>query len=243
VNAVYFHTISSFFRSPFKVLSVALFILILNLFLWVIPSSSILDFGFADLSLFFSTVPFIFLIFIPSLFMNFVVEDFENGMSDWLFSKPLTPLNYWLGHVLSGLTIIFLFLILSLSSYFSIYFLASNIGEIDHLQIISSYFGIWVLALVFTAISTFASSISKNQSGAFLLSVLLCYFFLAIPSFISELPILVGNADYILKYFSLDSHLEILSRGIVEMKSLIYFATLIVLFSFFAIRNIEKRLR
>ena len=242
MKAIYLHSLSKFLRSPYRMLSLALFVFILHLFLWVIPSSSVLAYGFADLSLLFSTVPFVLMIFIPSLFMNFVVEDFESGKSDWLFSKPLSTIEYWVGHFLSGLTIVLIFLLLSSTSYYSIHSLSSDIGVVDHSQIISSYFGMFLLAVVFASISTFSGAVSKNQAGAFLLSVLLCYSLFAIPSLFSELAQFSGNGDYLLRYLSLNTHLEILSRGIFELRTLIYFISLSVLFSFFTVINIKKKL-
>lgn len=243
MKAIYAQMLSSFFSSPFRITSIAIFIVILNLFLWLIPSTSILDFGFADLSLLFNTLPYIMMVFIPSIFMSFVVEDFEKGTSDWLFSKPLSPGAYWGGHFMGGITIVFIFLLLTLTCYYSIARLALQADAIDHLQILGSYIGILLLSAVFAAISTFAASLSKSQAGAFLLAVLLCYSLFALPSLISDLPALSGGVDYVIRHFSLDTHLAVLARGILELRTIIYFTSLIFLFSILSLNNIQNRLK
>ncbi len=242
MRAIYTQSLSNFLKSPFRMVSIGLFILILNLFLWLIPSSSILEFGFADLSLLFRTIPYILMLFIPSIFMNLVVEDFENATSDWIFSKPVSALTYWGGNIFGGLTIVLFFLLLTITSYYSIQMLASNIGVIDHKQIWASYFGLVLLSLVFISISSMSSSVSKNQAGAFLLAVILCYSLYSLPGLLSSMPVFSGGMDYSLKYFSLDTHLEILSRGILEIRTVIYYLSLTGLFSFLTIFYIKKRL-
>ena len=243
MKAIFIHKLSSFLRSPFQMISFAILLVILNLFLWILPSSSILSFGFADLSTLYFTIPYIFIILIPSIFMGFCVADFNQGTSDWLFSKPLSPLKYWMGHFMAGIFVILLFIILTITSFISVYSLASESGQMDISQIGASYFGVFLLALLFGSISTFASSISKSQAASFLLAVLICYTCYAVPGLLSDLPIFYGSVDYLLNYFSIDTHIEVLARGILELRTLIYFISMTFLFATLSIWTVQNKLR
>ena len=231
-----------FISSRFYIASIALFLVLLNFFLWMQPETSILDFGFADLSALFYYVPLVFIFFIPSSLMSFAVDDFNGGASDFIFSKPVSPTSYFFGYYLAAGFIVLFFLFLTLSSLYSIYTLVLADSFIDFKQIFASYFGLLLAGLVFITLSCFAAVHSRNQAGAFLFGVLLCYCFFSLPSLISELPFFDGGVAYNIQYFSLDKHLEVLGRGILEFRTLFYFVSIILLFSFLSIQRLKSRL-
>ncbi len=53
--------IISYFSSLVAYVTIGVFLLVLGLFLWVFPESSILDYGYAGLDSLFSTAPFLFM--------------------------------------------------------------------------------------------------------------------------------------------------------------------------------------
>jgi len=136
--------------------------------MWFQPQTSILDFGYADLSVLFQYLPLILLIFIPSALMHFLVEDVNSGTIDFLFSKPISDLQYWAGYFIGAFLIVFLILVLSLFTIVTLEKLALVDAELDYLQFAASYIGVTLLALVFIALSIFAATIANNTSGAFL---------------------------------------------------------------------------
>jgi len=210
--------------------------------MWFQPQTSILDFGYADLSVLFQYLPLILLIFIPSALMHFLVEDVNSGTIDFLFSKPISDLQYWAGYFIGAFLIVFLILVLSLFTIVTLEKLALVDAELDYLQFAASYIGVTLLALVFIALSIFAATIANNTSGAFLLGVILCYIFYAIPGLMSEMPAFSNGLDYDIEYFGLSHHLDIMSRGILPLRSIIYFLSLTFFFSYFSVRNLKKRI-
>jgi len=225
-----------------KIFSLGLIVVILNIFIWVLPTSSILEYGYADLTMLFETLPYAIMFLIPSITMNLVVEDFEKGTSELLFSKPLSIYSYWWAAFVSGTLIILLFLGLTFTSYFSITHIKSSTGIIDRGQIMASYLGIFFISMVFLVIGLFCSSFSKSQTAAFLISIISCYSIYVLPGYLSEVEQFSGGIDYFMNYLSLDTHYYTLGKGILEVKSICYVVSLILLFSAFGIRKIHFRL-
>ena len=243
MNAIFTNSLMSYFTSFVKMIALALLVTIVNIFMWVLPSTSILDYGYADLTMLFITLPYILIFFVPSMTMDSVVSDFQMGTSELLFSKPLSISSYWWAHFLSGAFIVAIFVLLTCSSYYSIVMLKSESGIIDHGQIFASFLGIFLLALVFISLSLFCSSFSKTPTAGFLTSIILCYVIYVLPGYLSEVGIFAGHIDYFLKYLSLDTHFYTLGKGMLEVKSVIYFGSIVALVSMLGIRNIMNRLR
>ncbi len=241
--AIFIKDIASYFSSFYKVGSLALLLIVLNIFLWLIPSYSILEYGYADLGLLFELLPFVLLFLIPSMTMDLFVDDFDKGTSDLLFSKPVPIWKVWSGHFLFVLFLVILFLALTLTCCYTIYQIKAESGIIDGGQIFASYMGVLFIAVAFLALSLFCSSFSKSQAGAFLLSVVFCYCFYALPGLMSDLPVFHGGWDYWIKHFSVDTHFYTLGKGLFEVKSLLYILSLVALFSFYGVRNISWRMR
>jgi len=233
---------ASYFSSIYKVVSLAFLLVILNIFLWLFPSYSILEYGYADLTPLFETLPFVLLFLIPSATMDLIVDDFDKGTSDLLFSKPIPIWKVWSGHFIFVLVLVILFLSLTLTSYFTILQIKVDSGIIDQGQIFASYLGVFLIAIAFLALSLFCSSFSSNQTSAFLLSVVLCYFFNTLPGLIADLPSFQGIHEYCIKHFSLDTHFYTLGKGLFELRSLAYIISLVAFFSFCGIRNISMRM-
>ena len=84
MRAIIYKNIVSYFSSFMKIFSLGLIVVILNIFIWVLPTSSILEYGYADLTMLFETLPYAIMFLIPSITMNLVVEDFEKGTSELL---------------------------------------------------------------------------------------------------------------------------------------------------------------
>lgn len=238
--ALIIHDISSYFSSFIRVIGMALLVVILNVFLWVLPDSSILEYGFADLTMLFETLPYILIFLVPSITMNHIVDDFQQGRSELLFSKPIGIWTYLSSHFISTILICLVFLALTLTSYISIVQLKSEIGIIDGGQIWGAYLGMFLITIVFVGIGLMCSSISKSQAGAFLLSIIICYSVLVLPGYTSELGGFSGGLDYVLSYFSLDAHVDTLGRGLLEFRTIVYCMSLIAftgLCSYITLRN------
>lgn len=215
--------ISSYLSSLVAYVTIGVFLVVLGLFLWVFPESSILDYGYAGLDSLFSTAPYLFMFLIPAITMRSLAEERREGTFELLLTRPLTDWQIVLGKYFASLLIILFALLPTLVYYYSVYVLGNPQGNIDTGAVIGSYIGLFLLGAAFAAIGLFASSISKNQIIAFTIAVFLCFFFY---SGFDSLSQILSLQSLTLEDFGITSHYQSVSRGVLDTRDLVYFIIL-----------------
>src|SRR5471030_2441569 len=99
--------IVSFLSSLVAYVTIGVFLLVLGLFLWVFPQSSILDYGFAGLDSLFSTAPYLFMFLIPAITMRSLAEERKEGTFELLLTRPLTHFQIVLGKYFAAVILVF----------------------------------------------------------------------------------------------------------------------------------------
>jgi len=86
--------ISSFLSSLIGYVVVAVFLIVIGLFLWIFNiGTNVLDNGFASLSNLFNIAPWVFMFLIPAITMRSFSEEKRTGTIELLFTMPLTDLE------------------------------------------------------------------------------------------------------------------------------------------------------
>lgn len=222
--------IHQFFSSLTGYITLALFLLVNAIYLFVLKDSNIFDFGYATLVSFFDFAPWIFIFLIPALSMRSFSDEYRAGTFEILQTRPLSKWQIVLGKYLSVLFVILIALIPTFLYVITIHSLSSS--GIDGGAIAGSYIGLFFLAAVFAAISIWCSSLTANAVIAFLLSAFACIILYFGFSAISKLPVFTGNADYYIEMPGIDFHYKSISRGVIDTRDIIYFLSVIFLFLF-----------
>lgn len=221
--------LSVYLSSLVAYITIIVFLVVLSLFLWVFPDTSILEYGYASLESLFNITPFLFMFLIPALTMRSLAEERKEGTFELLASKPLTDWDIVLGKYFATLAIAFLALLPTSIYYYTVYNLGTTLGNIDSGGVVGSYIGLFLLGGAFTAIGIFCSSITKNQIIAFALSVFLCFFTFSGFDSISNI-ISLQEADWLLISLGINEHYQSMSRGVLDTRDLMYFLSFIALF-------------
>nr|WP_255563738.1 gliding motility-associated ABC transporter permease subunit GldF [Mucilaginibacter rivuli] len=208
-------------------ITIGVFLLVMGLFLWVFPDSSILDYGYSGLDSLFSTAPYLFMFLIPAVTMRSLAEERKEGTFELLATRPLTDWQIIAGKYLACLLIVLFALAPTLIYYYTVYTLGNPVGNIDTGAVIGSYIGLFLLGSSFTAIGIFASSITNNQIIAFTVAVFLSFF--AFSGF-DSLSGLLSLQNYALQDFGINEHYQSISRGVLDTRDLIYFLSFIAVF-------------
>jgi ABC-2 type transport system permease protein len=236
--------IISYLSSLVAYVTIGVFLLVLGLFLWVFPDSSILDYGYAGLESLFSTAPYLFMFLIPAITMRSLAEERKEGTFELLFTRPLKDWEIVLGKYFACLLIVLFALLPTLVYYFSVSTLGTPQGNIDSGAVIGSYIGLFLLGAAFAAIGLFASSITKNQIIAFTVAVFLCFFFY---SGFDSLSQLLSLQELGLQSLGITQHYQSVSRGVLDTRDLVYFILLAGIFTwltlFVLIKQRQKELR
>ncbi|MCC8424027.1 gliding motility-associated ABC transporter substrate-binding protein GldG [Mucilaginibacter sp. UR6-11] len=219
--------ITTYLSSLVAYVTIGVFLLVLGLFLWVFPDSSILDYGYAALDSLFGTAPYLFMFLIPAITMRSLAEERKEGTFELLLTRPLTDLQIILGKYLAAVILVLFALLPTLTYYYSVYTLGSPQGNIDSGAVIGSYIGLFLLGAGFAAIGLFASAITKNQIIAFTIAVFLCFFFYSGFDSLSGLLSLQNTG---IQGLGINDHYQSISRGVLDTRDLAYFIILIAVF-------------
>lgn len=228
--------ITSYLSSLVAYVTIGVFLLVLGLFLWVFPDSSILDYGYAGLDSLFNTAPYLFMFLIPAITMRSLAEERKEGTFELLFTRPLTDWQIVLGKFFACVLLVLFALIPTLVYYYSVWVLGNPQGNIDTGAVIGSYIGLFLLGAGFAAIGLFASSVSKNQIIAFTIAVFLSFFFY---SGFDSLSTLLSLQNLGLQHLGITEHYQSISRGVLDTRDLGYFVCLSAVFIWFTLLTIK----
>lgn len=234
--------INSFLNSLIGYIVIIVFLLAISLFVWVFPGSefSIPEAGYANIDPLFIITPWVYMFLIPAITMRLFAEERKSGTIELLLTRPLTELQIVLAKYLGGVFLVLISLIPTLLFYFSVYKLGVTPGNIDTGSMWGSYIGLLLLGAVFVSIGVFASATTDNQVIAFIIAVFLSFFIYAGFDSISTL-LGSGPAANIVYQLGINAHYSSMSRGVLDTRDLIYFFSLIVLFTMLSRTVLESR--
>lgn len=227
---LYRKELAGFFSSLIGYLTIAVFLVLTGLMLWVLRSDfNILDYGYASLEGLFLVGPFLYLFLIPAITMRSLAEERRTGTIEMLMTRPLSDWTIVFAKFLASWTLVLISLLPTLVSYVSVYTLGDPVGNIDTGAVAGSYIGLLLLGGAFVAIGLFCSSLTSNQIVSFILAALLCA--VAYLGFESVYNMgIFGGGDLFVKKLGLRHHYESMSRGVVDTRDVVYFLCVMALF-------------
>ena len=114
-----------------------------------------------------------------------------------------------------------------------------SIGNLDLGAVVCGYLGLFLMSASYISIGLWASSITRNQIVAYLLSLLIGLFFHLLFGIFSTG--LQGFGGRLFSSLSMREHFDSISRGVLDSGDLIYFFSLIVLGLFLSEISLAKR--
>lgn len=192
--------------------------------------------GSASLKPFFSVAPWLLFILIPALSMRSLSEEKKSNTIEVLMTLPLSEQAIAMAKLLSLLTITAITLFLTLS-------LPVVLGFISTLyipEIVVGYIGLVLLSTLYLSFSLYVSTKVSNQIASFSISTIILFLLTTLSSdFLANL--LPKAAQDILIFGSPLLHLDNFVKGVVDLRSLSYFAALIMLFFTLTVTELKKR--
>ncbi len=201
-----------------------------GLMLWVLKSDfNILDYGYAGMDGLFLIGPFLYLFLIPAITMRTFAEERRGGTIEMLMTRPLSDWTIVWAKFLAAWTLVFISLLPTLVCYFSVYSLGYPVGNIDTGSVFGSYIGLLLLGGAFVAIGLLCSALTSNQIVSFIAAAALSS--VAYLGFESLYHMeLFGSGDLFVKSLGMMDHYESISRGVVDTRDVLYFASVMALF-------------
>jgi ABC-2 type transport system permease protein len=222
--AVFRRELRSYFATPVAYVFILIFLLLTNSFAFYL--GNFYARGQADLAAFFTYHPWLFLFLVPALSMRLWAEERKSGSIELLMTLPLTPGQAILGKFLAA----WAFTCLAIALTFPMWITVNYLGAPDNGAILAAYFGSMLMAGGFLAVGSCISATTRNQVVAFILSVVACLllllagFPLVLDIFSSWAPQALTDAIASLSFLT---HFESLSKGVIDLRDLVYFGLLI----------------
>lgn len=222
--AVYRRELLSYLTTPTAYVFVAVFLFSIGLFTFQI--GGFFETRRADLTPFFAFHPWIFMVFLPAVAMRLWAEESRSGAIELLMTLPAPTWSLVLGKFLAAWTIAAAALVLTLPLWAT----ANALGSPDNAAIFTAYLASLLMAGAYIAIGSVMSALTQAQIVAFVLSVLMSFLLTALG-----LPLVLdffsgfisGGVAEAIARFSILHHFDAAQRGVVEFRSVFYFASLI----------------
>ncbi|NBW32803.1 MAG: gliding motility-associated ABC transporter permease subunit GldF [Cytophagia bacterium] len=231
---------NGFLNSLVAYIAMVVFLLITGLFIWVFPDYSILEFGYAQLDQLFVIGPWVLMFLVPAVTMRFFSEEKRSGTAELLFTRPVSTTGVVLGKFLAGWALVLFSVLPTLCYVAALYYLAEPVGNLDLGGIAGSYLGLILLGGVFAGIGTWASAVTEHPVVSFVLGVFLCFFMYAAFDSLRFLP-LPNTALLVIEQLGIGAHFESMSKGVVDLRDLVYFASVAMFFLFWTRTVLDQR--
>ena len=227
--AVFRRELRGYFNTPLAYIFIVIFLFLTGIFTFYLGSFFIR--GQADLKPFFNFHPWLYLFLVPAIAMRLWAEERKSGAIELLLTLPVSLWSTVLGKFLAA----WAFIIIALSLTFPMWITVDYLGQPDHGVIIASYLGSILMAGSYLAIGSCISATTKNQVIAFVVSVVICFLFtvsgapIVLDFFAAWAPQPLLNA---IASFSFLTHFNAIQNGVIDLRDLIYFVSLILLWLF-----------
>ncbi len=170
----------------------------------------------------------------PALTMRVFAEERRSGTIEALLTAPVTPAGVVTGKYLAMLTTYFAMWLPTL-----LYILIlRNTGQIDWRVVGSSYLGVFGVGAGYLAVGTLMSAMTKSQLTAFVLTVLVQFglFILGIGEYVFDAGLLRDISSHV----SVLSQMDEMSKGVVDLRRLVFDGSLVGLPLFVTVRVVDS---
>lgn len=170
----------------------------------------------------------------------FALEKFS-GTYETLMTTPVRDTEVVLAKFSAALAFYVVMWLPALACIFVIRRFAGDASPVDWGLIGTTYLGLLLLGCLFLAIGCLASSLTRIQTVAAMLTFLCCASLLLLAYLASQSPVLPEWQAAVLSQFALSDHMLDFTRGVVDTRTVVFYVSLTALFLYAALRVTESR--
>lgn len=215
--------IALFFASAIAYLFLAAFAAVtLFTFFW---SEAFFARNIADVRPLFEWMPLLLIFLASTLTMRLWSEERRTGTLEHVLTQPVPLWHFVAGKFLGCLSLLLIALAITLPLPITV----SILGDLDWGPVWAGYLATLLLGAAYLSIGLFVSARSDNQIVSLISAVALCGIFYLLGS--KAITDFVGNtAGEWLRLFGTGSRFESITRGVIDVRDLYYYVSLIVVF-------------
>ena len=214
----------SYFTTPVAYVFIVIFLLLAGILTFYM--GGFFEREQADLAPFFFFHPWLYLILVPAISMRLWAEERKTGTIELLLTLPISTGQAVLGKFLAA----WVFTAVALFATTPIWITVNYLGNPDNGVILAAYIGSLLMAGGYLAIGSCISAVTSNQVIAFVVSLVACLAFI-LAGLPAVLDIFTGWAPQAVidtvSSFSFMTHFNSISKGVIDLRDLIFFGSLI----------------
>ena len=218
--------LGAYFTSPLAYIFIVIFLLLCGFFTFFVGGFAMFRRGEAVLDhSFFDWHPWFYLFLVPAVGMRLWAEERRVGTIELLLTMPITAWQAIVGKFLAS----WLFLALALALTFPLVITVNYLGSPDKGVILTTYFGSWLLAGAYLAITCITSALTRSQVVSFIISVVVCLFLIlaGYPPVIDSLQEVAPSLVDMVTSFSVMTHFEGFQKGVLDLRDVLFFLSVI----------------
>lgn len=216
LGAIYRRELAGYFGQPVAYIVITAYLLMCG---WFFVSGVFLV-GQADVRGYLEVAPTILLFFAPALTMRLLAEEWKNGTMELLLTLPVRDVDVVLGKYLAAFTVLVVAQALTLSYPLTV----GMLGDVDGGAVATGYLGLLLLGGTFLAVGLLASALTASQVVAFIVGFFVCFGLFLLGK---VLPFLPAPLVPVLDHLAVDGHFANLTKGVVDSRDLLYFASVV----------------
>ena len=215
--------ISLFFSSPIAYLFLAAFAgVTLFTFFW---GEAFFARNIADVRPLFEWMPLLLIFLASTLTMRMWSEERRSGTLEYVLTQPVPLWHFVVGKFLGCVALLVVALAITLPLPITV----AILGDLDWGPVLAGYLATLLLGAAYLSIGLFVSSRSDNQIVSLITAVALCGFFYLLGS--KAITDFFGTAaSEWLRLLGTGSRFESITRGVIDVRDLYYYLSLILIF-------------
>jgi len=235
---VFRRELAAYFATPVAYVFIVGFLLLAGIFAFYV--GGLFERGQADLKPFFGYHPWLYVVFMPAIAMRLWAEEWRSGTAELLLTLPVGVGGVVLGKFLAA----WAFTAVALALTFPVWITVNVLGDPDNGVVLAGYLGSLIMAGGYLSICACLSAATRNQVVAFVLGVVVCLLFTVAGSPV-VLDAVAGWAPRVLTEavagFSFLARFSAIMGGVIDLRDVIYFASLIALWLFANAVVVDRR--
>jgi ABC-2 type transport system permease protein len=183
----------------------------------------------------FRFMPLAMVVIVPAIAMRLWSEELRGGTFETLLTFPVRTRHLVLGKWLAAWVVIGGCLLATVGLVVT----AATLGNLDMGPTLGGYLGSWLMGGAFLAIGLWLSSLTSNQIVAFILGVVVCAAFVFMEDAAGKFE--GGAVAQGLSNLGVTTHFQAIGRGVVDLRDVFYFVSVIGFFLYLNVETIENR--
>ena len=177
----------------------------------------------------------------PVITMRLFALEKSAGTFETLMTTPVSDLDVVAAKFSAALFFYMVMWLPLLACLFFVGRFTQQPGGLDAGTVGGTYLGIFLVGALFVSLGCFASSISRTQMTAAIISFVLGVSLFALGFLAEHIPVTAQWQTNFLSYFGLFGQMRDFARGVVDTRAVIFYLTLTLVFLFLTLRAVESR--